>query len=197
MTDDARSYWDDQARDFDAEPDHGLRDPTTRAAWRALLVTHLPAWPADVVDLGCGTGSLSVLLAQEGHRVTGIDLAENMLDAARVKAEAAGVDVSFERGDAGSPALSPGSADVVLVRHLLWAMPDQDAAIATWVRLLRPGGRLLLVEGRWSTGGGVPARRCAALVRAHRSQAVVHELADPVLWGRPIQDERYLLVSTA
>lgn len=196
MTEAARAYWNDQARDFDVEPDHGLRDPATRDAWRSLLVAHLPPAPADVVDLGCGTGSLSVLLALEGHRVTGIDLSENMVEAARAKALAARVDVAFERGDAGNPALPPGSADVVLVRHVLWAMPDPDAAIATWVALLRPGGRLLLVEGSWSTGGGVTAERCAALVLAHRSRAVVHQLPDPLLWGRPIQDERYLLVST-
>ena len=55
--------WDAQADAFDQPADHGLRDPAVRQAWRELLVSHLPEPPARVADLGCGTGTLSVLLA--------------------------------------------------------------------------------------------------------------------------------------
>ena len=91
----AEDYWDQQAVTFDLEPDHGLLAPTTRAAWRRLLLEHLPPAPADVVDLGCGTGTLSVLLAQEGYRVQGLDSAGRMVEAARRKAAAAGVRADF------------------------------------------------------------------------------------------------------
>jgi hypothetical protein len=60
---------------------------------------------------------------------------------------------------------------------------------------VRPGGRLVLVEGRWSTGSGLTSAECARLVRAVREKAVVTPLTDPALWGREINDERYLLVS--
>ncbi|BFO20225.1 hypothetical protein SHKM778_66130 [Streptomyces sp. KM77-8] len=53
--------WDAEAAGFDEEPDHGLRDPRVRAAWAARLRTWLPGRPGDVLDLGCGTGSLSSL----------------------------------------------------------------------------------------------------------------------------------------
>ena len=56
------AYWDNQAATFDEQPDHGLRDPHVRAAWEQLLLPRLPPAPAMVADLGCGTGSLSVLL---------------------------------------------------------------------------------------------------------------------------------------
>ncbi|MEU3532965.1 methyltransferase domain-containing protein [Streptomyces murinus] len=56
--------WDARAAGFDEEPDHGLRDPAVRAAWAARLRSWLPRRPADVLDLGCGTGSLSLLAAQ-------------------------------------------------------------------------------------------------------------------------------------
>ena len=69
MTDDARRFWDAEAATFDDEPDRGLRDPVVREAWRELLVELLPPVPAEVVDLGCGTGSLAVLLAEAGYRV--------------------------------------------------------------------------------------------------------------------------------
>ena len=81
-------------------------------------------------------------------------------------------------------------------RHVLWAMPDPGAALENWIALLRPGGRLLLVEGHWSTGGGLPAAAVRDLVLRHRAEADVVPLGDVALWGRPITDERFLLAST-
>ncbi len=187
--------WDAEAAGFDDEPDHGLRDPDTRAAWRDLLLEHLPPAPARVADLGCGTGTLSVLLAEQGYDVQGVDLSGQMVAAARAKVAAAGLDVTVVRGDAGAPPLRPGSFDVVLSRHVLWALPDPAAGLAWWCDLLAPGGRLLLVEGFWFTGAGLRARDAEALVRAGGRRSVVHPLSEPVLWGREIDDERYLLVS--
>ena len=192
---DGAAFWDGQATTFDDEPDHGLRDPTTREAWRRLLSEHLPEAPADVVDLGCGTGSLSVLLAEQGHAVRGLDLSPVMVDAARAKVSAAGVEVQFAVGDAADPAYADRSADVVLSRHVLWALPDPDAALGRWVDMLRPGGRLVLVEGHWHTGAGLTASACESLVSRHRDHVEVVRLDDPVLWGGPIADERYLVVS--
>lgn len=190
-----REEWDGEAATFDDEPDHGLRDPSVRAAWRELLLSCLPPAPARVADLGCGSGSLSVLLAEVGYDVSGLDLSDEMLTVARAKAEGAGVDVAFAQGDAASPDLEPGAFDAVLCRHVLWALPDPSAALARWVDLLRPGGRLVLVEGRWHTGGGLPARRTEELVREHRTEVTVRHLPEPVYWGREIDDERYLVVS--
>ncbi len=195
MTRDQQRYWDEHAATFDDEPDHGLRDPAVRAAWVDLLLPVLPPAPARVLDLGCGTGSLSVLLAHAGHRVRALDLSPRMVEAARAKAATAGVDVEFEQGDAAAPPYPPGSADVVLDRHVLWALPDPDAALERWAGLLAPGGVLVLVEGFWSTGGGLRAERCAQLVLRHRAEAVVTHLPQPQLWGKEIDDERYLLVS--
>ena len=190
-----RAYWDAQAASFDEEPDHGLRDPDVRRAWSALLREHLPAAPARVADLGCGTGTLSVLLAGEGHQVQGIDLSDEMVTAARAKAADAMVHATFSQGDASDPLLEPACYDVVLSRHVLWAMPEPSAALGRWIELLRPGGMLLLVEGHWFTGAGLTARECESLVREHREDVVVLTLDDAAYWGREIDDERYLLVS--
>jgi ubiquinone/menaquinone biosynthesis C-methylase UbiE len=185
--------WDAYAATFDEEPDHGLRDPAVRAAWARLLLPLMPAAPARVADLGCGTGSLSVLLAAEGHHVRGLDQSAAMLAIATRKAE--GLPAEFRHGDASAPPYPAASCDVVLARHVLWALPDPDGVLARWTALLAPGGRLVLVEGRWSTGAGLPAAECEALVRRHRQDAVVTPLTDPALWGRTVDDERYLLVS--
>jgi SAM-dependent methyltransferase len=189
------AYWDSQAATFDDGADHGLRDPRVRDAWRRLLVAHLPPAPAAVADIGCGTGSLSVLLAAEGYAVTGLDFAPAMIKAARAKARAADVSARFVLSDAAVPALPPGSFDVVFARHVLWAMPDVDQALAGWLRLLLPGGTLVLVEGHWSTGAGLTTAEAGRAVLRHRGDAIITALDDPILWGAPVSDERYLLVS--
>jgi 2-polyprenyl-3-methyl-5-hydroxy-6-metoxy-1,4-benzoquinol methylase len=79
MSETVRAFWNSQATTFDEEPDHGLLEPAIRDAWRRLLLEYLPPPPAHVVDLGCGTGTLSVLLAEAGYRVQGLDLADEML----------------------------------------------------------------------------------------------------------------------
>ena len=194
MTENA-GYWDSQAATFDHEPDHGLLDPRVRQAWRRLLLAELPPAPAAIADLGCGTGTLSVLLAAEGYAVTGLDFAPEMVRAARAKARAAGASARFELSDAAAPTLPAASFDVVLARHVLWAMPDTGDALEAWLRLLLPGGLLVLVEGRWSTGAGLTAEEAGRAVLRHRSDASITVLSDPALWGAPVTDERYLLVS--
>lgn len=189
------TFWDEQAATFDEEPDHGLRDAGVRAAWAELLLPLMPSGSSEVVDLGCGTGSLSVLLAEAGHHVRGVDLAERMVDAATAKARKASVKAEFVQGDAAEPPYAPASADVVLARHVLWALPDPASALKSWVRLLKPNGRLVLIEGHWSTGSGLRAAECEALVSQVRTQATLTRLRDKALWGREIEDERYLLVS--
>jgi len=191
-----RAFWDAEAAEFDEAADHGLRDPQVRGAWDRLLREHLPEAPVDVLDLGCGTGSLTVLLAEAGHRVHGVDLAPAMVAAARAKVAASGTTATVEVGDASDPPGLAGAYDVVLTRHVLWALPDPASALSRWVRLLRPGGRLLLVEGRWWTGGGLTASDTRRLLAPHTTQVQTVPLTDPLLWGGPVEDERYLCVAT-
>ncbi len=185
--------WDLEAPAFDEAPDHGLRDPATRAAWRALLLAVLPAAPADVVDLGSGTGTLALLLAEEGFTVDAVDFSPEMVRRAAAKLE--GSSARPRLGDAADPGLAVSSVDVVLCRHVLWALPDPVAVVRRWVAALRPAGRLVLVEGSWGTGAGLTAAQCAAIVGESCGQVEVRHLPDPVLWGRDISDERYLLLA--
>jgi SAM-dependent methyltransferase len=187
-------FWDAEAATFDDEPDHGLRDPSVREAWRRLLRDHLPEPPARVADLGCGTGSLTVLLADDGYAVDGVDLSPEMVDAAREKA-AGRPEVTVAVGDAGAPPLDAGAYDVVLCRHVLWALADAAAALDTWVGLLRDGGRLVLVEGFWHTGAGLRATDTEALLRGAGREPTTYPLPEDVYWGGPITDERYLVVA--
>lgn len=188
------ALWDAEAATFDEAADHGLRDPDVREAWRALLVSVLPAAPARVADLGCGTGTLSLLLADEGHAVDGLDLSPEMVRLARAKAGDRD-DVRFTVEDAAEVSLPRGVYDVVLCRHVLWAMPDPAAALTRWLDLLAPGGRLVLVEGSWSTGAGLTADETLALLAGVGRPAELRRLPEAAYWGREISDERYLVLS--
>jgi SAM-dependent methyltransferase len=186
--------WDAEAASYDEPADHGLTDPAVRETWRRLLLAALPPAPARVADLGCGTGTLTLLLAESGYSVDGLDFSPAMV--ARARAKIAGVpDVTVAEGDAAEPRLPTSSYDAVLARHVLWAMPDPAVALARWVALLEPGGRVVLVEGRWSTGVGLTADQALALAAGTGLRAEVQPLDDTAYWGRPISDERYLVVA--
>lgn len=188
--------WDAEAAAFDDEPDHGLRDPAVRDAWAARLDGWLPPRPCDVLDLGCGTGSLALLAASRGHRVTGVDLSPAMIALARAKL--AGRPAVFLTGDAAAPPVGEERFDTVLARHVLWTLPTPERVLRRWCSLLRPGGRLVLVEGVWGSVSpvGIPARRLTSLLAPLAADVTVEPLSDdPRLWGRPVDDERYAVVA--
>jgi len=186
--------WNAEADAYDEPADHGLTDPSVRSAWHDLLVGVLPPAPARVADLGCGTGTLSLLLAEAGYAVDGVDFSPAMVERARAKlAGLAGVTVA--EGDAYVPRLAPSSYDAVLCRHVLWAMPDPAIALSRWLDLLVPDGRLVLVEGSWSTGAGLTAAQTCELVAGAGLEPALTMLDDPALWGGTTTDERYLVTA--
>ena len=189
-------YWDSQAEAFDNEPDHGLRHPSVRAAWCRLLLDSLPDAPAAVLDVGCGTGSLSILMTSLGHEVVGVDYSPAMIARAVAKTQATGYAIPFQIMDAANLAFPKGSFDAIVCRHLLWSFPDPSALLSRWTKLLTPGGRLILIEGYWHTGGGLYAQQCIAALPASVSNNTVRNLSDqPDLWGGQVSDERYVIVA--
>ncbi|MFG2891743.1 methyltransferase domain-containing protein [Streptomyces sp. NPDC048248] len=190
------AYWDSAAETFDDEPDHGLRDPAVRAAWAERLRSWLPSGPSDILDLGCGTGSLALLATEQGHRVTGVDRSAAMV--VRARAKLAGREADFLVGDAAAPPVGERRFAVVLVRHVLWALPDPSAALRHWAGLLAPGGRLVLIEGRWGEADpiGLTAAELIALTAPLAASTRLEDLSgDPVLWGKEVHDERYALIA--
>ncbi len=188
-------FWNDEAERFDDQPDHGLLDPSVRLAWAGLLLPLIPTPAARVADLGCGTGSVSLLLAEAGHSVSGLDISPAMVRKAREKFAASQFEAELRVGDAAAPPWQSASFDVVITRHVLWAMDDPHVALTRWLDLLAPAGVLVLVEGLWWTGAGMSAAEVTDLVRGHRTEAQVVLLDDPALWGGPIRDERFVIVS--
>ncbi|MEV6161004.1 methyltransferase domain-containing protein [Streptomyces sp. NPDC052052] len=185
--------WDSAADSFDEEPDHGLLDPAVRHAWAQRLESWLPGARSEVLDLGCGTGSLALLAVGQGHRITAVDRSPRMVEQARTKL--AGTDAAVFLGDASRPPVGKRQFDVIMARHVVFLLPDPASVLRHWFSLLRPGGRLVLIEGVWG-GIGLPAERLVGLL-SELTERIHHEPLsdDPALWGKEVDDERYALVA--
>jgi ubiquinone/menaquinone biosynthesis C-methylase UbiE len=151
------AHWDRRAPHFDEDFGHSIRTPAERAAWDRILDLVLAGHRAlESLDAGCGTGFLSFELAARGHHVTGVDFAPAMLAEARRKAAERSVSIRFEEADAEHLPFPAGGFDLVISRHLLWTLPHPEAAIDEWIRVLRPGGRLVVVDGQFDAGAAAP-----------------------------------------
>lgn len=192
----SQQYWDDLASTFDNEPDHGLRDALIRETWTEFLKTWLPPTNATVLDIGCGTGSLSIVLAELGHKVTGIDLSPSMISHAQAKAATHGFQIEFHVMDAAFPQLSYQQFDVIICRHLLWALPEPEQVLQRWTEFLKPNGQLILIEGFWVTGAGFHAQEVIKMLPASFISISNQNLSDnPNFWGGSVTDERYAIIA--
>ena len=184
------AHWDRRAPSFDEDFGHSIRTPAERAAWDRILDLVLAGrGRLDALDAGCGTGFLTFELATRGHRVTGVDFAPAMIAEARRKAAERGVSVRLEEADAEQLPFAPGSFDLAISRHVLWTLPHPEAAIDEWVRVLRPGGRLVVVDSQLDPSAALPSQENA---RTSQEYAAVGDQL-PFLGGRSREEIETLL----
>jgi SAM-dependent methyltransferase len=145
---------------------------STRAMWAAgdyASVAERELWPLGqrvvervgiragerVLDVACGTGNAAIRAASGGGRVTGVDLTPELFETGRRLATDAGVEVEWVEGDAEALPFDDESFDVVV--SIVGAMfaPRHEVAARELVRMLRPGGRLALLN--WAEGSSIAA----------------------------------------
>ncbi|MGA7263594.1 MAG: class I SAM-dependent methyltransferase [Stellaceae bacterium] len=184
------AHWGRRAAHFDEDFGHSIRTAAERAAWDRIFALVLDGRSRlDVLDAGCGTGFLTLELASRGHRVTGVDFAPEMLVEARRKAAEQGTAVRFEEADAEQLPFAAWSFDLVVSRHVLWTLPHPEAAIDEWIRVLRPGGRLAVIDGQFDPAFAVHQNENA---RTSNEYAAIGDRL-PFLGGRPREEIEALL----
>jgi ubiquinone/menaquinone biosynthesis C-methylase UbiE len=210
-----RRHWSGRAETFDQGITHAPQSAKQLGAWQARMKAWAGDSPIDVLDMGCGTGFLALELAALGHHATGADFSEQMIERARAKAAERSLEVQFDVADAENLPYPDASFDLVIERHVVWTLPDPTGGLIEWHRVLRPGGRLILIEGQWSTpdapsspmhadyqeiretlpfyGGAAAADLSHAVKVAKFSSTAIEPLMDAVLWGGPVDRERYAL----
>ena len=145
-----RSDWNRMAAGYDrgATPDRWLLGGTRRVLCGGAR--------GRVLEVAVGTGR-DLPYYPPGTDLTGVDLSPGMLSRARARAEAIGVDAVFVEGDAQNLPFADGEFDSVVCALALCTIPDQRAAVTEMWRVLRPGGRLALVDHieytRWPLRG--------------------------------------------
>lgn len=147
---DIAKLWNQAYIDYDDCYAHGLKSEKERLEWLKLLNILIKKKPSKILDVGAGTGFITMFLAELGHKCKGIDLSEKMLSVAESKASKAGYDnVTFTLGDAENTGEGSNQYDVVINRHLVWTLPHPHEAIKEWYRILKPDGELIIMEGNW------------------------------------------------
>lgn len=130
-----------------------------------------------MLDVACGAGQISIPAARAGLQVTGIDIASNLIEQARARARAEGLDVRFDEGDAEM--LPYEDAEFDLVVSLIGAMfaPRPERVAAELVRVCRPGGRIVMAN--WTPEGHIG--QMFKIIGKHAPPPPL--MAPPMKWG--------------
>lgn len=134
----------------------------------------------QVLDLACGTGNLAIPLSKRGARVTGLDIAPNLLEQARQRAADEGLEIAFDEGDAEHLPYPDATFDAVVSMFGAMFAPQPECVVAECARVLKPGG--LLAMANWTPGGF--AGRMFQVTARHVGTPL--GVAPPVHWGHPM-----------
>jgi len=140
-------YWNSRAEGYSITIHEQLKTEVG-AYFREMLKKNAPKGKGlKCLDIGCGPGFFSIILAQQGHCVTAVDYSEEMLRQACDNFNEAGVNVLSMQGDATCLPFESESFDYIVSRNLVWNLEMPELAYHEWQRLLKPGGRLLVADG--------------------------------------------------
>lgn len=145
----------------------------------AKFIAELPDLPgARVLDVACGTGNTAIPAARAGADVIGIDIVPHLLEQARERASREHLNAKFEEGDAEQLRFSDASFDILITMFGAMFAPHPDRVAAEMLRVVRPGGRIIMAN--WTPEGF--AGRMFATGAKHVPPPP--GVPAPTLWGR-------------
>lgn len=140
----------------------------------------------DVLDVACGTGNLTIPAARTGARVTGLDIAPNLLDQAAQWARSEGLAVTLKEGNAEQLPYANASFDTVVSMFGVMFAPRADDSAAELLRVCQPGGRIALAN--WMPDGFIG--QMFKIVGKHVPPAP--DVPSPLMWGSEATMEKRL-----
>jgi ubiquinone/menaquinone biosynthesis C-methylase UbiE len=151
------AYWNQRAKSYSLINQEQLQNGRGMA-WLAAIEEPLTATFPErkrvtlrILDIGCGPGLFSILLARRGYRAVATDYTPNMLDEARTNAQATGTEnlIEFVEADAQNLPFADCSFDAIVSRNLTWDLPRPCDAYDEWHRVLVPGGIIVNFDANW------------------------------------------------
>jgi ubiquinone/menaquinone biosynthesis C-methylase UbiE len=131
-----------------------------------------------VLDVACGSGNLAIFAAQKGADVTGVDIASNLVETARRRAESAGLNIRVDEGDAEQLPYDDESFDVVMTMYGAMFAPRPDVVASELVRVCKTGGRIAMAN--WTPGGFA-----GQMFKLSGKYLPPPNMPPPVQWGVP------------
>ncbi len=148
------NYWNQCAASYDKRIKYAFGSQREKQAWQKIFTEILGDNKLSILDLGTGPGIIAFYLAELGHDLVGIDLSPEMIKSAKENAIKFNLPVEFKINDAENLPFPDESFDAIVSRHLLWTIPDPEKAVLDWKRVLKPNGKLLIIDGDWSHHNG-------------------------------------------
>lgn len=140
--------WSADAEGYDQSIQRQLSNTKDVQHWQDELRQVLGPGPLNVLDVGCGPGFFSIMLARLQHRVTAVDGAEGMVECARRNILNEGMHANIYLGDAVLlDQEKEGSFDAIVSRDVVWTIYDPEKAFARWKDLLKEGGKVVIFDG--------------------------------------------------
>lgn len=131
-----------------------------------------------VLDVACGSGNLAIIASQKGADVTGLDIADNLVEAAKSRAGKLGLDIKFEQGDAEDMPYADDSFDIVMTMFGAMFAPRPEVTASELVRVCKPGGTIAMAN--WT-----PTGFAGQMFKLGGKYVPPPPMPPPVLWGVP------------
>ena len=194
------SYWSKRSDDFYDLRIEELKSDK-RQLWQDEIIANLPdEQHLTILDVGCGPGFFSIILASAGYDVTAVDYTEEMLNKAKQNAGDLKDKIKFRRMDAHNLEFEEGEFDLIVTRNLTWNLKEPEKAYKSWYNVLRHGGKMINFDADYGKVSLKEEMKSLGEEHAHNmmDSSLVKECDDIKQEleiskkRRPLWDEKYL-----
>ncbi len=142
-------FWDATGDHYDEQPFHGVMSKEEETEWMSFFKNIIPPGSEKILEVGGGTGFVALRLASLGYHVKCSDISNGMIARAKRKAKEQGLEdlTEFYICDAQDTGEADNSFDVVINRQMMWMLPNPEKALADWIRVVKPGGKVIIIAG--------------------------------------------------